>query len=233
MMSASTVSYFTGWWFQICFIFTIFGEDSHVDLYFSDGLKPPASSLLQNDMMLIFLRHLYQCWCSQRRAFQRFPRKWDASRVDWRHQVTCCQIVQNLYIYLHIYIYIFFIPRTQMIHIYPYFGRFAQSKWKANPSKKWGQLGSGYIPKCIHTLYTFGCSTTKQSQPGPSLCLYQPLQTRMGANGSGSIPDIFWYCFISSGWNIWSHSEWTHDSGQQNFTAKIVVSNKQAKRWSL
>ena len=186
MISASTVSYFTGWWFQICFIFTIFGEDSHVDLYFSDGLKPPTSSLLQNDMMLIFLRHLYQCWCSQRRAFQRFPRKWDASRVDWRHQVTCCQIVQNLYIYLHIYIY--FIPRTQMIHIYPYFGRFAQSKWKANPSKKWGQLGSGYIPKCIHTLYILSGAPPPHSHSQDHHCvyinLYKPAWVLMGVVAS-------------------------------------------------
>ena len=31
------------WWFQIFFIFTLkLGEDSHVDSYFSDGLKPPT-----------------------------------------------------------------------------------------------------------------------------------------------------------------------------------------------
>ena len=33
----------TGWWFQICFIFTpILGEMIQFDLYFSDGLKPPT-----------------------------------------------------------------------------------------------------------------------------------------------------------------------------------------------
>ena len=34
------------WWFQIFFIFTLVGEDSHFDWYFSNGLKPPTSSCL-------------------------------------------------------------------------------------------------------------------------------------------------------------------------------------------
>ena len=34
----------TTWWFQTCFIFIPkFGEDSHLDWYFSDGLKPPTT----------------------------------------------------------------------------------------------------------------------------------------------------------------------------------------------
>ena len=31
------------WWFQIYVFFTLFGEDSHFDSYFSKGLKPPTS----------------------------------------------------------------------------------------------------------------------------------------------------------------------------------------------
>ena len=35
---------FTGWWFQICFMFTPkFREDSHFDSYFSNELNPPTS----------------------------------------------------------------------------------------------------------------------------------------------------------------------------------------------
>ena len=35
---------YTGWWFQIFFMFTPnLGEDSHFDEYFSDGLEPPTS----------------------------------------------------------------------------------------------------------------------------------------------------------------------------------------------
>ncbi len=32
----------TGWWFQTFFFSPLFGEDSHFDSYFSDGLKPPT-----------------------------------------------------------------------------------------------------------------------------------------------------------------------------------------------
>ena len=32
----------TKWWFQRSFIFTLFGEDSHFDSYFSKELKPPT-----------------------------------------------------------------------------------------------------------------------------------------------------------------------------------------------
>ena len=34
---------FSRWWFQISFIFTLFGEDSHVDSYFSNALTPPTT----------------------------------------------------------------------------------------------------------------------------------------------------------------------------------------------
>ena len=34
----------SGWWFHFFFLFSsLFGEDSHFDEYFSDGLKPPTS----------------------------------------------------------------------------------------------------------------------------------------------------------------------------------------------
>ena len=35
----------SGWWFQTSLFSPVFGEDSHFDSYFSNGLKPPTSDV--------------------------------------------------------------------------------------------------------------------------------------------------------------------------------------------
>ena len=46
-------NWFSSWWFQIFFIFIPnFGEDSHFESYFSDGLKPPTSFLYDHHFLI-------------------------------------------------------------------------------------------------------------------------------------------------------------------------------------
>ena len=60
-----------GWWFQICFMFTpIWGKMIQFDSYFSNGLKPPTSSVLVveygnfvvsiHDMFRVLLRRILE-----------------------------------------------------------------------------------------------------------------------------------------------------------------------------
>jgi len=53
------LGYFSGWWQLKYFLFSpLFGDYSHFDEYFSNGLKPPTSFLiLQHGMKITFFHH--------------------------------------------------------------------------------------------------------------------------------------------------------------------------------
>ena len=65
----------SGWWQLKHFLFSpLFGEDSHFDSYFSDGLKPPTSFICILFVRVIYVYYIYTYY------FFRYVRK--ASNVN-------------------------------------------------------------------------------------------------------------------------------------------------------